>query len=79
MGWRQCPADNENYQNKHHTRGIERPADKSAGYSYKARLRGLAWVVGMIVILFMFIICRTTSGKARLRGLEWVVSMTIIC
>ena len=35
---------------------MERPANEFAGYVYKARLRGLAWVVGMMFILFMFII-----------------------
>jgi hypothetical protein len=31
----------EHWQSKYHTRWRERPADKSAGYAYKARLRGL--------------------------------------
>jgi hypothetical protein len=39
------------YKNRHHTRWRERPADKSAGYVYKARLRGLAWVVDAPIIL----------------------------
>lgn len=34
---------------------MERPADKSVGYEYKARLRGLAWMVDMMIILVMFI------------------------
>ena len=45
------PANSEDYPNKHYTQGIERPATKVAGYANEARLRGLAWVVGMMVIL----------------------------
>ena len=62
------PADNEHYQNKHHTWWRERPADKSAGYAYKARLRGLAWVVDMTAILLMFIICVLLPTKPPFRG-----------
>ncbi|HYP40807.1 MAG TPA: hypothetical protein VEX13_10650 [Chloroflexia bacterium] len=38
-------ADNEHWRNRHDARWIERPADKSAGYAYKARLRGLALMI----------------------------------
>jgi hypothetical protein len=45
----------EDEQINHHMRWVERPATKVTGYANEARLRGLAQVVGMMVILLMFI------------------------
>jgi hypothetical protein len=36
-----CTEPYGHWQDKHHTRWLDRPADKSADYVYKARLRGL--------------------------------------